>query len=77
MSGSLRPVWFMKWLFACLTPGPEVETGAVTGYWNGEIDPSGRLTIISIKNEKPVYLFPREVVVLKRVAQSASKVRLP
>jgi hypothetical protein len=63
--------------FACSTPGPEVEVGAVTGFWNGEIDPWGKLTIIPIKNEKPVYLFPCEVIVLKLVAQSASKVRLP
>ena len=63
--------------FACSTPGPEVETGTVTGFWNGDIDPWGKLTIIPIKNEKPVYLFPREVVVLKRVALSGSKVCLP
>ena len=55
-------------VFACSTPGPEVEEGAFTGFWNGEIDPWGKLTIIPIKNGKPIYLFPHEVVSINRVA---------
>ena len=54
--------------FACSTPGPEVEEGATTGYWTGEIDTWGKLTIIQIANEQPVYLFPREFVSMERVA---------
>ena len=54
--------------FACSTPGPEVEEGAITGYWTGEIDTWGKLTINPINHERPVYLFPREFVSMRRVA---------
>ena len=54
--------------FACSTPGPEVEEGALVGYWTGETDTWGKLTIMQLKSERPVYLFPGEFVAMRRVA---------
>ena len=54
--------------FACSTPGPEVEEGALTGYWTGDVDGFGKLTIHSINHKRPAFLFPREFVSMRRVA---------
>ena len=54
--------------FACSTPGSEVEEGVFRGYWTGEIDGWGKLTIKPINQERPVYLFPGEFVSMRRVA---------
>ena len=53
--------------FACSTPGPEIERGRLMGYWTGEVDFCGKLTVESISHEQPVYLFPGEFVSIRRV----------
>lgn len=48
--------------FRCTTPGPDVETGTIRGFWTGEIDAWGKYTIQSVSSEQPtVYLFPLEI----------------
>jgi hypothetical protein len=54
--------------FACSTPGPEVEEGGLMGYWTGEIDGWGKLTVKPINHGRPVYLFPGEIVAMQRVS---------
>jgi hypothetical protein len=54
--------------FSCSTPGPEVEEGVFRGFWTGEIDTWGKLTVNPINQERPVYLFPGEFVSMRRVA---------
>jgi hypothetical protein len=53
-------------VFHCTTPGPETESGYVTGHWNGDIDTWGKLTIIPANDRiDPYYLFAREIVSLE------------
>ena len=54
--------------FTCSTPGPEVEEGVFRGFWTGEIDGWGKLTLHSINQERPVYLFPGELISMRRLA---------
>lgn len=48
--------------FECTTPGPEVETGNLEGYWTGEVDTWGKFTIKDVNGGPTLYLFPREIV---------------
>ena len=54
--------------FTCSTPGPEVEEGVFQGFWTGEIDTWGKLTVKPINQDRPVYLFPGEFASMRRVA---------
>lgn len=40
--------------YRCTTPGPDVETGTVTGYWTGERDTWGKLTIVVLGVHWPI-----------------------
>ena len=66
-AGTLESSVVYEICFACSTPGPEVEEWGFRGYWTGEIDTWGKLTIKPISHGRPVYLFPREFVSMRRV----------
>ena len=48
--------------YSCDTPGPEIESGTFNGYWNGEVDTWGKLTICNSNTGDLFYLFPREII---------------
>lgn len=61
--------------FECRTPGPEIERGSFTGFWNGDVDVWGKHTWIAgfardgfswVADERAFYLFPHEIIRLKR-----------
>ena len=53
--------------YRCTTPGPEVEEGTVEGYWTGEVDTWGKLTIVPVNGTPALYLFRDEIVAVEEV----------
>jgi hypothetical protein len=54
--------------YYCDTPGPEIDSGMIRGYWTGEIDWTGKLTIQDAAGGPTLYLFPREFTDLDPIA---------
>jgi hypothetical protein len=55
--------------YRCDTPGPDIEEGIVCGFWTGEIDTWGKLTVQVFGFSPTRYLFDREFMQLDRVPE--------
>jgi hypothetical protein len=54
--------------YTCDTPDPDdIEEGTVQGYWTGDVDHWGKLTIEPANGQPTLYLFPREILIAERV----------
>lgn len=72
-------VYDFTFLCRSLTPDPDDrEDGCITGYWTGDIDTRGKLTIIPADTrESPVYLFQDEITDAEPRPEALSPILLP
>lgn len=62
VAGTLRPREVRGILYRSRDIGYGVEEGSIEGFWTGEVDTWGKLTIRDANGGPTLYLFPDEVV---------------
>lgn len=53
--------------YNCAPRGLPDEYGTIVGYWNGEVDTWGKLTIRAVQSNHTHYLFADEIVDVREV----------